>query len=231
MRLATQFGVFAALAALATTASAQVLAYDMETALDGFGPNGGGVTISADTIGATNGPTSLKMSVVTGATFVGALTGNVPPAFFNPAGVDSIIFDLTITDPIPSGFVAVGVTVFGASQPDYPGGQLFGLQAQFADFVAVEGLAAGTHTITLDLSSATHPITFDGGQSYADIFGDFGTGTNDLIPTGFQFFLNKSNTIPATVYIDNVRTLSIPEPTSCLLVAGAFAGLLARRVR
>ena len=230
MRLATQFGVLAALAALATTASAQVLAYDMETSLSGFGPNGGGVTISADTIGATNGPTSLKMSVVTGATFVGALTGNVAPAFYNPAGVDSIIFDLTITDPIPSGFVAVGVTVFGASQPDFPGGQLFGLQAQFADFVAVEGLAVGTHTITLDLASATHPITFATGQSYKDIFGDFGTGSNDLIPTGFQFFLNKSNTIPATIYIDNVRTLSIPEPATLgLLAFGLMGGLGVRR--
>src|SRR5215212_10523065 len=46
---------------------------------DGFGPNGGGVTISQDTIGATDLLHSMKMSVVTGATFVGALTTAVNP--------------------------------------------------------------------------------------------------------------------------------------------------------
>jgi hypothetical protein len=58
---------------------------------DGFGPNGGGITVSQDTIGATAGTDSLKVSIVPGATFVGALTGNLNPAIGNPPGVDHIL--------------------------------------------------------------------------------------------------------------------------------------------
>ena len=36
---------------------------------DGFGPNGGGVTVAQDTIGATNGTKSLRVSVVQGRNF------------------------------------------------------------------------------------------------------------------------------------------------------------------
>ncbi len=84
-------------------------------------------------IGATAGANSLKVSIVPGATFVGALTGNLDPAFGNPPGVDHILFDLTIApgEEFTGGFGIIGVTIFGASQPDYPGGQQFGLQAQF----------------------------------------------------------------------------------------------------
>ena len=117
----------------------------------------------------------------------------------------------------------VGVTIFGASQPDYPGGQQFGLQAQFADFDNIDGLAAGTYTdLRLNLDSATNPLTFENG-SFNDIFGTVGSGPNDLIPTGFQFYFNKSNDQPLTVYIDNVRTI-VPEPaTGVLLCLGLLA--------
>src|SRR5664279_3863353 len=81
------------------TTQAQTPIYSFESPSvnpDGFGPNGGGVTISQDTIGATAGANSLKVSIVPGATFVGALTGNLDPAFGNPPGVNHILFDLTI---------------------------------------------------------------------------------------------------------------------------------------
>ena len=46
------------------------LAYSFESDLQGFHNNGGGTTVTQDTIGATNGTNSMKVSVVAGATFV-----------------------------------------------------------------------------------------------------------------------------------------------------------------
>src|SRR3954449_7236984 len=172
---------------------------------DGFGPNGGGVTVTQDTIGATNGLSSMKVSVVGGATFVGALTGVVNPLIGDPPGVSAITFDLTIPQggTFTGGFDLIGVTIFGASQPGP--GQQFGLQAQFADFEHIDGKGPGTYPVQIDLTSATHPLTFAANQSFNQIFGTVGSGPNDLIPTGFQFFINKSNDAATTVYIDNVR--------------------------
>jgi len=197
---------------------------------DGFGPNGGGVTVSQDTIGATNGTKSLKVSLVTPATFVGALTGVVPLALNDPPGVLSILADMTVTNPIfTGGFVLVGVTMFGASQPGP--GQQFGLQAQFADFEHIDGKAAGTYTVQFDLSSATHPLTLQAGQSFDQIFGQVGSGPNDLIPTGFQLFINKSGDQPLTVYFDNIRAINTPEPTSAIAGLAGLAGLIVSRRR
>jgi hypothetical protein len=198
---------------------------------DGFGPNGGGITVTQDTIGATNGVSSLKASVVQGATFVGALTGVVNPLINDPPGIDKIFVDMTIApgQAFPGAFAVVGVTIFGASQPGP--GQQFGLQAQFADFENIGGKAPGTYTVQIDLTSATHPLTFATGQSFNQIFGTVGSGPNDLIPTGFQFFLNKSSDAPLTVYFDNVRTDLIPEPATLGLAGMAGVGLLAARRR
>src|SRR3954463_1083603 len=107
---------FAALAALmlcVASAGAQTL-YSFEAPPvnpDGFGPNGGGVTVTQDTIGATQGTHSLKTSVVAGATFVGALTGVVAPPINDPPGVQAILFDMTIApgQAFPGGFALVGV--------------------------------------------------------------------------------------------------------------------------
>jgi hypothetical protein len=199
---------------------------------DGFGPNGGGVTVSQDTIGATDGTHSLKVSVVGGATFVGALSGIVNPAIGDPPGLNTLYFDLTVNqgEAFTGAFALVGVTIFGASQPGP--GQQFGLQAQFADFEHIDGKAPGTYTVQIDLTSATNPLTFATNQSFNDIFGTVGSGPNDLIPTGIQLFFNKSNDAPLVAYIDNIR-LNVPEPaTFSLMGMGAVVlGAIGRRRR
>jgi hypothetical protein len=224
----------AAICSCAGLASAQGLLYDFEGGTDGFANNGGGLTVSADSVGATTGTGSLKVAVVPGATFVGALTGSVPAPLGDPPGVQAVLFDMHIAEAFAGAFADIGVTIFGASQPDYPGGQLFGLQAQFKDFVSVGGLAAGTYTdMRIDLDRAhSHPITFDVDQSFNQIFGSFGTGQNDVIPTGFQFFISKSSDAPVTVYFDNVRVL-VPEPATSALVGLSMVamGCVARRRR
>jgi len=123
---------------------------------DGFGPNGGGVTISQDTIGATVGTNSMKASVVTGATFVGALSTNVPAALNNPPGVPGILFDMTIgpNDAFAGAFDVIGITIFGSNAPL----SQFGLQAQFSPLIHVEGKAPGTYLNQfIPLTGATNP--------------------------------------------------------------------------
>lgn len=192
---------------------------------DGFGPNGGGVTVSQDVIGVTDGSNSMKVSVVTGATFVGALTGFLPAPIGDPPGIEAILFDMTIGsgEEFTGGFAVIGVTIFGASQPGM--GQQFGLQAQFADFEHIGGKAAGTYKdVRIDLSSATNPLTFVTNESFNQIFGPNPGAPNDVIPTGFQLFINKSNDAPVTVYIDNIRTI-VPEPATAALACLAAAAL------
>jgi hypothetical protein len=230
-----RFALIAAVAILCCAGTVQAqLIYSFESPAvtpDGFGPNGGGVTIAQDTIGATDGTHSMKASVVTGATFVGALTTNLPGPLNNPPGVDAIKFDMTIgpNDVFTGGFDIVGITVFGLNAPL---GQ-FGLQAQFGPFIHVDGKAAGTYTdLTIPLTGATNPLTFATGQTFNDIFTTGTPDANHLNPSGFQFFINKSNDAPTTIYIDNVRVVpSVPEPATCgLVVVGAVVlGAIGRR--
>jgi hypothetical protein len=205
----------AALIAVGMTSAARAqlnLAYSFELDTDGFGPNGGGITVTQDTIGATEGTMSLKIDVVQGATFVGALTSFLASEIADPPGLDKVVFDLTITEAFAGeGFVRAGITIFGASQPDYPDGQLFGLQAQFqASEFDIDGLAPGTYPVEMLLDRATHPLTFATDQSFNDIFGEIGSGVNDLSPSGFQIYINKSNTAPWVGYVDNVRLMPTP---------------------
>ncbi|MEO1495843.1 MAG: hypothetical protein AAFV43_01705 [Planctomycetota bacterium] len=214
----------AAIATLSNGASASTLMYDFEGGTDGFGPNGGFFPVVSDTIGATSGAGSLKVEVPSGAFFVGALTSAVPaPLRGNPPGLSGVSFDLTIVDEFQGAFADIGITGFGATQPGP--GQAFGLSAQFADFFSLGGLAAGTYPVTLLLDSATNPVTFATGESYDEIFGDFGTGVDDLIATGFQIFISKSTDEPVTFYVDNIQAL--PEPMSLATMAVAFLGCVA----
>ncbi len=184
------------------------LAYTFESGLQGFHPNGAGTTVSLDPFGATQGSaTSMKLSLVAGQTFAAALSEGpqLTPLLADPPGLDFVVFDLTLTEEFPSeGYARIGISLFGASQPDYPGGQQFGLQVNYptSDEVPVQPLAANvTHQIRINLSKALHPLTFET-ASFREIFG---SGPNDLIPTGFEIYMSKSNNSQWTGYIYNIR--------------------------
>jgi hypothetical protein len=190
------------------------LAYSFENGLQGFGPNGLGISVTQDTIGATEGSQSMKVSVVQGATFVGALTAELLPYISDPPGFDYIVYDLTITEMFPTeaNFVDAGITVFGVTQPDFPGGQIDVSAQFFNNQVQLQELTVGTHQIRMDLTNAVHPLTFESGKSFNDIFGVEGGGITDVIPTGFQIYINKSADAAWTGYFDNIRVGSIPAP-------------------
>ncbi|HTM56575.1 MAG TPA: PEP-CTERM sorting domain-containing protein [Pirellulales bacterium] len=115
--------------------------------------------------------------------------------------------------------------VFGMTQPDYENGLLFD-KAQFTDEEHVDGKAAGTyHDVRIDLTTGTNPLTFNI-ESFNQIFGTLDSDPNDMIPTGFELYFNKSQDAPLVVYIDNVRVGLVPEPASLVLSATALAGLL-----
>jgi hypothetical protein len=178
------------------------LVYSFENDLEGFAANGFGITVSRDTIGATDGSHSMKVAI-TGPTFVGANTGLLHPAIGDPPGLDHVTFDLTLDTAFPEGgFAVVGVMVFGVGQD----GTAVQLQTGPSEDPALEfhldGLAPGTYRdITIDMTQFVHPITFH------DIVGTLGSGPNDVVPTGFQLYFNKTGGLgfPLTVYIDNVR--------------------------
>ncbi len=210
-RFATHLGIgILALAVLPTVAAqGPQLAYSFEDGLDGFVPNGGGITVTQDSIGATEGTSSLKVDIVQPATFVGALAEEFDPEIIgNPPGIDYFLMDLTVTEAFAGTFANLGVAAFGVSQPDYPGGQQTGLQVQFIDNEMPLGdLEVGTHlNFRMDLTDGNfHPLTFAFPVAFNDVFGELGSGPDDLILTGFQFYINKSADAPITVYLDNIR--------------------------
>jgi hypothetical protein len=109
------------------------------------------------------------------------------------------------------GFVNTSITVFGHSRPDSPIGQQFGLQAQFlGNEAAVGDLPPGTHEIHIPLTFAVHPLTSTIG-TFNDIFGTTDSdNVNDIIPSGFQIYVNKSTQAAWTGYIDNIRLVTTP---------------------
>lgn len=206
---------------MARAADTLIYSFDALTfgGTDGFGPNGGG-TYTQDTVGTTIGTNSLKAVIPTGATFVGAITGNLPAVVNNPPGVNYVLFDMTVKqgEEFTGSFGVVGVTVWGCTQ-----GGACGNQVQFSDFEHVGGKVAGTYNnVQIDLNNAANYLP---GQSFNQIFGLSGSGS-PLIPTHFQFFFNKSNDASLTVYIDNVRAGAIPEPATCALMGLGALGLV-----
>ena len=205
-----------ALAALsvlgASTADAQSMpAYSFESSLDGFGPNGN-VEITEDTIGVTHGDTSLKFAMPQEATFVGALTTLLAPEIGDPPGLEEVIFDLTLTEAFPSaGFVNTSISIFAMSRPEHPMGQQFGIHVQFLSTEAAVGdLPPGTHEIHIPLTMGFNPLALEVG-SFNEIFGaEDSEDVEDLIPTAFQIYVNKSTQAAWTGYIDNVRLVTTP---------------------
>ncbi len=167
----------------------------------------------------------MKVDIGANATFVGAATTTLDTTTIgntaivgDPPGLDHVTFDLTITqqfgkrinpnasDPF-SGFVSIGVTIFGMNQA----GQAKDAQIDYTkdkEFKA-GALTPGTYHVRIDLDALLDPDTFED-KSFNDLFGTQGSSPTDLIPTGFEFYFNKS---PAstdydhslTLYIDNVR--------------------------
>jgi hypothetical protein len=203
-----------------------VLAYSFEDdalpdPLQGFVANfatPNGIAVSQDTIGATDGTKSLKMSLIAAEFYAGALTSQLDPSIFsNPPGIISLSFDLYIETAFPTeGFVDIFPVFFGI-QEEFPN---IAHEVSFQDTntpvdsksrIAVGDLATGvTHPITMVLEKAFHPIDFENfaARPYNEIFGD-GSSDIDLIPTSFQITVNKSATSPWVAYVDNVRFSSV----------------------
>jgi hypothetical protein len=207
---------------------ADSLAYSFESASnDGFHATaGGGITVTQDTIGATLGTHSMKIAVAGGATFVGAETSVLDTTTIgnsaivgNPPGIDHVTFDLTLPSQFPPdnpanpgtplpGFGVIGMKIFGQQPDSTP------IDAQFQDNeIHIDGLSAGTHlNVRMDLTSAL--LVSQTGSGPGGSFNDlFGTGLRPdggpkLIPTGVQFYFNKTagnSQYALTLYLDNVR--------------------------
>jgi hypothetical protein len=222
--------VVAALSIGAASASAGTLLYSFESTdaagpTDGFAANGGGITVSQATTGATVGSNSMENVSVSGATFTGALTGSDVPAALSDPSTTSISLDLTIApgQQFAGAFADIGITIFGALGSGAT--ETFGNQYQVdASSEQNVDLAPGTYSLNIPLIG-TDPSTFALSQPYSEVLG------NGFIPTGFEFFYSKSNDAPLSVFVDNVQAVAVPEPASIGL--GAISGLmmLARRRR
>jgi hypothetical protein len=204
-RSALAIGIVSWLAGISSIRDVQaqaILAYSYETdqnGPDGVQPNGGGV-YTQDTIGATDGTHSLKVSLLgLGNTFVGALTPVINPTptgavIGDPPGLDHVLFDVTVTEEFIGNFANMGVTVFGCTQAG-----VCGQQQQYFDEENVD-LPIGTHRdLRIDLTSSHQT-----GESFNEAFGEQGSGSS-LVPTHFQFYFNKPATSDLTLYLDNVR--------------------------
>jgi hypothetical protein len=189
---------------------------------DGFGPNGGGTTIAQDTIGATDGTHSLLYSMVAGATFTGAQTELINGSILNDPNTTAVAVDLTIpaTGTFSGAFARIGVSEFG--NPDDPE---FGMGLQVQTAASSESniaLTPGTYHLVIPLIARSNPITFDTNVTFASCFGS--DPSSQMTPTGFEFYINKSNDSPLTVYLDNVTAVTnAPPPPSFVL--GDLEGL------
>ena len=142
--------------------------YSFESDLQGWAPNPSSfnITTTQDTIGATDGTKSMKVTMAQLATFEGVLTQSLTPQIGDPPVLDFVTFDLTLTEAFPAvGFVQAGITIFGNSQPDYLPAPRNGEQVQFfVDEAPIGDLAVGTHQIRMDFSIAVHPLTLERGH-------------------------------------------------------------------
>lgn len=179
---------------------------------DGFHFNGGGTTVSQDTIGATQGTKSMKFTQVSAATFTAAITelGAPFPVLFDP-GTYAISFDYTVApgDEFTGGFANLGFKAFGENSSQIPGDPQ--TPAHSEQQVKVP---AGTYRIIIPLIANFDPYTFDGDVSFASIMDAVPDPANQMIPTSWEFYVNKgpTATIPTngalTAYFDNVQAVT-----------------------
>jgi hypothetical protein len=177
---------------------------DSPNNLDGFAPNGGGATVTQSTIGATDGSSSLKFTMVAGAFFSGPLTANIVPALLSPE-TEAINFDLTIpaTGQFTGTFADIGISEFGTDNSEPPNTSNDQLQSTPNANKNID-LAPGTYNLTIPLQALDNPITGEGPVPFSSCFGS--DPSSQLVAlTGFEIYINKSTDVPLTVYIDNIK--------------------------
>lgn len=228
------FGIalIAMLICAGTARAVETLAYSFETTVPPNGPDGFfglGGTVTHSALGSTNGLGSLQYNTGNDG-FVGARTESVIPlALNNPPGVEYVLLDILQPAAYPGTFADLGVTIFGHDL-NPGGGTSFGNQVQFSGTVSLIALGAGQRTdvkINLGVSQGGYRP----GETFNQIFG---TDDNDLsVASAFQFYISKSAGVQTTIYIDNVRLGSVPEPATFMLCGlGCVAlGLVRRRSR
>jgi hypothetical protein len=170
---------------------------------DDFHPNGGGTTVTQDTIGATDQSHSLKFTMVPLATFTGAETELLPDHLNDDNS--AITMDVTIPagGQFTGAFANLGVSEFGTNPTIGTG------QAQcIAEAEAGVVLQPGTYHIGVPLIARSNPVTFDQNVSFHSIFGP--DPNSQLIPADWEFFVNKSSDSALTIYVDNVRIVPMP---------------------
>jgi hypothetical protein len=170
---------------------------------DNFTVNGGGTTLTQDTIGATDGTHSIKYAMVQGAFFTGGITTTLAP---NITTQNAVSMDVTIPagGAFTGNFANLGISMFGDNAPM----NLHGLQVQTipANEARIK-LDPGTYKIGVPLIAIGNPITFDPNVPFTSIFGS--DPNTQLTPVSWEFYINKSTDAALTVYIDNIRMFQL----------------------
>jgi autotransporter-associated beta strand protein len=219
MMRSRKYPVVAAAAAvvLATSAlKAQTQVYNFETLYDSgnvpdpagtfpddFQKNGAGTTVSQSTIGLTDGDTN-SMEIVQNSTagFTGAITQLLPEAI-DDVNTVAISADVTIpaNENFTGTFVRMGIIQFGTDGTANGGGQ----EAQTVANSEVNlDIPAGTYHLTIPLIAIFDPVSFNSNVPFSTIFN---ANNGELMPTSFEFYINKSLTSGYTTYIDNVTAI------------------------
>jgi hypothetical protein len=178
---------------------------------DGFRFNGAGTSVTQDTFGATTGTHSMKLSIVTVATFVAALTDlGAPFPALNAPTTYALGIDFTVKEgeQFSGNFANLGFKEFGVNASMIPGDpESPGHSQQYVE------LPPGTYHLILPLIANFHPYTFDIDVSYASIVDPDPDPNNQMVPTSWELFVNKSSDSTFAGYFDNVQALSSPTST------------------
>jgi hypothetical protein len=177
---------------------------------DGYHPNGGGTTTVRDTIGTTDGAFSLKFTQVAGQTFSAAITEVLTDiGTINHVNTFAVSLDVTVpsTGAFAGNFARIGITEFGNNST------LMGQPAQtIANAEQFVELAAGTYRITIPLIARINNADpeFATDVPFSECFGP-DDSRQLTTPTSFQFYVNKSNDQPLTLYYDNVQVVPVGQ--------------------